>query len=621
MVMAYERIIYLGPEEELTNVRERLENTNAGSIILVIPPQTQLRSHVGWQLLRSRVRELGLDVLVICSDRQIRAVAKAAGFRVADLLESSPSESLRPINRPVRSDTNKKTTQRTNKQGNSGNKVSRSLRPVQQQMPLPTGNRNSKLSNSDDMNAEFDTADSSTFGIEDVPYDFHDTLPLEILPSPISGAGDQEVREIDSLVEDDYLARRIREEGQSSESGEASSAIENAGTLGNNLEQISKIPQPSEIENDPFAYMEDIQSISLPEQPATTFIHDIDQDIPDILDVPTDVHEAEVEDLGDVGGESLHDDQSFHTSEEQILEGSDDQETPRMYPMPALDSIMRNTVRPSFEDLENENDLLIPSSAIEEQPTRVTSSSQANHSDATNLSSADRSQQPPNYLQPQKKIPTKIETFFWLIILFVILAIIGLIAVGVIPISFRILWYLVTFLIVLFVLIFIWRGYNRSWSAWTGFGSYKGQSAKTLWEWLQLSGIIAIPIIAVLIPLWISALHNQDLQIAQIQHRNDLQVAQNQQQQAILEMYLDRMSDLILNKSLNDPKIAVEMRALVRARTLIALSILDPGRKVILIQFLYKAHLIDAKGAIIDLSGADLRYITLDLAHLQMVLI
>ncbi len=90
--MAKEQIIYLGPEEELTNVRERLENTNAGRIILVIPPQTQLRSHVGWRLLRSRVQELGLDVLIISSDRQIRAVAKAAGFRVADSFESPPSD-------------------------------------------------------------------------------------------------------------------------------------------------------------------------------------------------------------------------------------------------------------------------------------------------------------------------------------------------------------------------------------------------------------------------------------------------------------------------------------------------------------------------------------------------
>ena len=111
--MANEQIIYLGPEEELTNVRERLEHTKAGRITLVIPPQTQLRSHVGWRVLRSSVRELGQDVLVISSDRQIRAVAKAAGFRVAASLESPPSDKTRPNNRPVRSEMGAKTARRS----------------------------------------------------------------------------------------------------------------------------------------------------------------------------------------------------------------------------------------------------------------------------------------------------------------------------------------------------------------------------------------------------------------------------------------------------------------------------------------------------------------------------
>src|SRR5215472_18832916 len=98
--MTDEKIIYLGPEEELTSVRERLEKTDAGRIMLVIPPQTQLRSHVGWRLLHARMRELGKDVLVISSDRQIRAVAKAAGFRVADSQESPPSARTRPSSHP-----------------------------------------------------------------------------------------------------------------------------------------------------------------------------------------------------------------------------------------------------------------------------------------------------------------------------------------------------------------------------------------------------------------------------------------------------------------------------------------------------------------------------------------
>src|SRR5438045_4007506 len=100
--MADEQIIYISPEEELTNVRERLERTAARRIILVIPPQTQLRSHVGWRLLHSRTREMGKDVVIISSDRQIRAVAKVAGFRVADSLASPSTNKSRPPSRPGR---------------------------------------------------------------------------------------------------------------------------------------------------------------------------------------------------------------------------------------------------------------------------------------------------------------------------------------------------------------------------------------------------------------------------------------------------------------------------------------------------------------------------------------
>ena len=400
--MAKEQIIYLGPEEELTNVRERLENTNAGRIILVIPPQTQLRSHVGWRLLRSRVRELGLDVLIISSDRQIRAVAKAAGFRIADSLESPPSDRPRPINRPVRSDIGRKTSQGTNKQVSSGNKASRSLRPDQQQMPLSSNKNGSTLSSSGDMNREFDPAASSTFEIEDVFYDSHYELPIETVPPPRSGVGDQEEGEVDSLTVDYYVARSIREAAQSSDSGEVSPANENTETSSDKLEQSGKIAQPSGIEDDPYAYMEDIQPIGLPEQRASTFIHDIDQGIPDISDVPTDVHDVEVEDLGDDGEVMLQPDLSPHAWADQMLKESGVQETPRIYGMPPRSSRVGNSMRPSLEDLGNEDDLLPPSIPIPDQPTRVTPSSPARATGASTPSSAAR-REPQPIIQPSRQ--------------------------------------------------------------------------------------------------------------------------------------------------------------------------------------------------------------------------
>ena len=149
--MTNEKIIYLGPEEEMTNVRERLENTDAGKIILVIPPQTHLRSHVGWRLLHSRVRELKQDVLIISSDRQIRSVAKAAGFRIADSLESPSTDRPRPTNRTMRSDMSGKASQGSRRQGTNGSRASRSLQSSQRQMPASSDQSDSMFNSSENM--------------------------------------------------------------------------------------------------------------------------------------------------------------------------------------------------------------------------------------------------------------------------------------------------------------------------------------------------------------------------------------------------------------------------------------------------------------------------------------
>ncbi len=102
--MTDELTIYISPEDDLTNVRERLERITTRRVTLVIPAQTQLRSHVAWKLLHARARELGKDVLIISSDPQIRSVAQAVKFRVAHSLESPPTGKSRTGGRPTRSD-------------------------------------------------------------------------------------------------------------------------------------------------------------------------------------------------------------------------------------------------------------------------------------------------------------------------------------------------------------------------------------------------------------------------------------------------------------------------------------------------------------------------------------
>src|SRR5579884_1768708 len=204
--MADEQIIYISPEEELTNVRERLERTAAKRIILVIPPQTQLRSHVGWRLLHSRTREMGKDVVINSSDRQIRAVAKAAGFRVADSLESPATGKSRLGSRPGRNVAGGKAPRPRNlfNRGISENRptpqrggprgyVPSNDRPLSQLSPQPPqtprtemgainqvpSERDSMISPGEEISSE---AGSSTFGLRNKPYgqdfEYHiDTAP------------------------------------------------------------------------------------------------------------------------------------------------------------------------------------------------------------------------------------------------------------------------------------------------------------------------------------------------------------------------------------------------------------------------------------------------------------
>ena len=382
--MANEQIIYVGPEEELTIVRERLEHNQAGRITLVVPPQTQLRSHVGWRLLRSRMRELGKDVLVISSDPQIRAVAKAAGFRVADSLESPLSDKPRPNKRPVRSDTSGKASQGSGKQESTGRPDSRSLRAGQQpnkrnqpasgrqQTPVSSSNKGGAFSGSGEMNTRTGAPASPTFEIEDLSFDSDYSMPNQPVPPGRSVAAGREDDEIDPLMADYYVARSIREAAQGGEAASTPSASKMTGPPSGKPEQSSKISPQREIDDDPFAYMEDIQPVALPEQRASTFIHDIDPGVPDLSDIPTDVHEVEIEDLGDQGEVMLQHDSSLHTVAEPMLEEPGMQETPRIYRMPPRSSRMGSNARPSFEDFEDEDELLpVP---ISDQPTRTTPS-------------------------------------------------------------------------------------------------------------------------------------------------------------------------------------------------------------------------------------------------------
>jgi hypothetical protein len=81
-----EQVIYIGPDENITEVRERLNHTRAKAIALVIPAQTRLRSHVAWRLLKQRAFELDKDVSIVSSDGQILSLARSVQLKTATSL-------------------------------------------------------------------------------------------------------------------------------------------------------------------------------------------------------------------------------------------------------------------------------------------------------------------------------------------------------------------------------------------------------------------------------------------------------------------------------------------------------------------------------------------------------
>jgi uncharacterized protein YjbI with pentapeptide repeats len=100
------------------------------------------------------------------------------------------------------------------------------------------------------------------------------------------------------------------------------------------------------------------------------------------------------------------------------------------------------------------------------------------------------------------------------------------------------------------------------------------------------------------------------------QHERDLE-AQRFQETAF-QTYLDRMTELLLEKGLRRSKPGDEVRDIARARTLTALRGLDGPHKGILVRFLHESELIKNKG-IIDLRGANLRGADLHQAKLNGV--
>lgn len=166
----------------------------------------------------------------------------------------------------------------------------------------------------------------------------------------------------------------------------------------------------------------------------------------------------------------------------------------------------------------------------------------------------------------------------------------------------------------LVVMVFIFAGY---WFDWTGFNGYNKvtithilsganadtvtrteeyQPGKTLWDWLQLLGVLAIPVAVGFATTWYTA---QQEKVREKENTDN-------QREMRLQTYIDNISALVLHEKLRESGEDDEVRNIARVRTLTVLPRLDGKRQASVLQFLHEAHLIDKDKKIIDLGSADL---------------
>lgn len=154
-----------------------------------------------------------------------------------------------------------------------------------------------------------------------------------------------------------------------------------------------------------------------------------------------------------------------------------------------------------------------------------------------------------------------------------------------------------------------------AWPDWTGFGEYIGppinnneefRPPKTLWDIMQL---LIVPLFLGFSAIWINKVirENEKRRTAE-KEKIEKRKTEEQQQEEAIQHYLDKMSELLIEKEVLE-KIKDEDEAILgvaRGRTVSTLRMLNRNRQNILLSFIRDANLADHifKGA--NLSDARL---------------
>jgi len=170
----------------------------------------------------------------------------------------------------------------------------------------------------------------------------------------------------------------------------------------------------------------------------------------------------------------------------------------------------------------------------------------------------------------------------------------------------------------------------------------QSQPGKTLWDLLQL---LVVPLILAIGGFWFNQIQKDREQRAineraerekreteqraktereatEQRAKTEREIAADNQREAALQNYIDKMSELLSHENLRKSRKGAEVRTIAHVRTLTVLQRLDAARKGNVLQFLYESGLLDIDkhfciliGA--DLTGADLKEVSLEGADLD----
>src|SRR6266699_3076249 len=116
-------------------------------------------------------------------------------------------------------------------------------------------------------------------------------------------------------------------------------------------------------------------------------------------------------------------------------------------------------------------------------------------------------------------------------------------------------------LLAVIVVSILGYAYNLNWS---------GLHGKTFWDWLQL--LIIPAVLAVGGYLFNYTTGRNEQKAAQVRDQTERDISLDNQREAALQVYIDKMSELLLHENLRQSSQGDEVRNIARVRTLTLLS-------------------------------------------------